>query len=228
MEDRLNPLVNDLLQVCTTGDSDGSLVVHLTPLLQQPEFLQSEIFYRVLKTFGIDPSEEKVERFERLIQSPIGTTEEIGSGIHALKDRNSIMVYPAPELSLSHAVIQPGSELQTPFGTIAVSTPMPVPATYSADRNIEYIDAARLHGTFTLRSWEEGDWFVPLGCNGRKKISDFFSDEKVPRYRKSTIPILESDGAIVWICGKRLDDRFKLTTDSHAAIQLTYHPLHQP
>jgi tRNA(Ile)-lysidine synthase len=59
----------------------------------------------------------------------------------------------------------------------------------------------------------------------KKKLSDFFTDQKIPRYQKSSIPVLESDGIIVWICGKRLDDRFKLTDRTQTAIRLTCQPL---
>ncbi len=89
---------------------------------------------------------------------------------------------------------------------------------------VEYVDAERLGQHLVLRSWHAGDWFIPLGMKTKKKLSDFFTDQKVPRYQKTSIPVLESDGTIVWICGRRLDDRFKLTEHTRTAIRLTYQP----
>ena len=75
----------------------------------------------------------------------------------------------------------------------------------------------------TLRSWKEGDAFMPLGMKSKKKISDFFVDEKIPVYEKPHIPILETkDGDIVWVCGCRIDDRFKVTRDNAACMKLQF------
>ncbi|HTP12711.1 MAG TPA: tRNA lysidine(34) synthetase TilS, partial [Bacteroidota bacterium] len=82
--------------------------------------------------------------------------------------------------------------------------------------------------SLVIRSWRDGDWFVPLGMRGRKKLSDFFGDEKISVREKNRIPILESDDRIVWVCGRRLDDRFKITQETRRAIKLTYSPTTSP
>ena len=77
-----------------------------------------------------------------------------------------------------------------------------------------------------LRSWQDGDWFIPLGMKTKKKVSDFFVDEKVPLVQKRIVPILESDGAVVWICGRRLDDRFKMTPETQSVVKLEFNLPH--
>ena len=47
--------------------------------------------------------------------------------------------------------------------------------------------------------------------NQRKKLSDFFIDEKVPNYLKKQIPILVSRDEIVWVCGYRISNKVKIT-----------------
>jgi tRNA(Ile)-lysidine synthase len=74
-----------------------------------------------------------------------------------------------------------------------------------------------------LRSWRRGDAFQPLGARGRKKVSDFFTERKVPRGRRQSIPILERDGDIIWICGMRLDRRFRVTARSGDIALVSYH-----
>jgi tRNA(Ile)-lysidine synthase len=88
----------------------------------------------------------------------------------------------------------------------------------------EYVDADAL-GTheLILRSWKEGDTFVPLGMKSAKKISDFFIDTKVAIYDKRAVPILTTKtGEVVWICGYRLDDRFKITNATTRALRLSF------
>jgi tRNA(Ile)-lysidine synthase len=87
---------------------------------------------------------------------------------------------------------------------------------------VEFVDAAKLGDRLVLRSWRNGDWFIPLGMKTKKKVSDFFVDEKIPLVQKRDIPILESDGSVVWICGLRLDDRFRITPETKSVVRLEF------
>lgn len=74
------------------------------------------------------------------------------------------------------------------------------------------IDAGLLQYPLTLRAWQQGDHFHPLGMKTRKKLSDFFIDQKVPLHQKNGIPVLvNGNGDIIWIGGYRPDDRYKVT-----------------
>lgn len=78
--------------------------------------------------------------------------------------------------------------------------------------NVAWIDHAKLEFPLQIRKYQEGDFFYPLGMKGRKKLSDFFIDEKfsIPQKRKTYV--LVSQGKIVWIIGHRIDNRFKITS----------------
>ncbi|MBS1520375.1 MAG: tRNA lysidine(34) synthetase TilS [Bacteroidetes bacterium] len=74
------------------------------------------------------------------------------------------------------------------------------------------IDIDLLIYPLTLRHWEEGDHFHPLGMKTRQKLSDFFVHQKVPLHEKSRIPLLvNGNDEIIWIGGYRPDDRYKVT-----------------
>lgn len=87
-------------------------------------------------------------------------------------------------------------------------------------RKIAALDHALLQFPLKVRPWKEGDWFVPLGMNGKKKISDFLIDEKVPANLKSRVMVLTSDKSIVWIMGYRLDNRFKVTGKTEKIVEI--------
>ncbi|MGV3589832.1 MAG: tRNA lysidine(34) synthetase TilS [Adhaeribacter sp.] len=87
-------------------------------------------------------------------------------------------------------------------------------------RNIAALDLNLLQFPLKIRPWKEGDWFVPLGMNGKKKLSDFFINEKIPVNLKSKIMVLTSDKSIVWIIGHRLDNRFKVTDKTEQVLEL--------
>ena len=81
----------------------------------------------------------------------------------------------------------------------------------SNDPAYAYLDANLIQYPLTIRRWKEGDYFYPLGMQGRKKISDLLIDMKMPLPEKDNIYILEMNGKIIWIIGLRIDDRFKVT-----------------
>jgi tRNA(Ile)-lysidine synthase len=74
------------------------------------------------------------------------------------------------------------------------------------------IDTDLLIYPLTLRPWQQGDRFYPLGMKAYKKISDFFISQKVPLHQKNEIPLLiNGNGDIIWIGGYRPDERYKVS-----------------
>ena len=63
----------------------------------------------------------------------------------------------------------------------------------------------------TVRGWREGDRMRPVGLGGTKTLQDLFTDRKIPRALRRTLPIVEAGGQIVWVAGVALDERFAAT-----------------
>ncbi len=77
------------------------------------------------------------------------------------------------------------------------------------------VDAELLIYPLTMRAWQQGDNFKPLGMKTRKKLSDFFISEKVPLPGKGEVPLLvNGNDEIIWIGGYRLDERYKVTKNT--------------
>ena len=72
-----------------------------------------------------------------------------------------------------------------------------------------------------LRSFRPGDRFVPLGMKGSRKVKDFFIDMKLPSRERAAVPILTSGGRIVWVCGLRKDDRFKINDKTRRVLRIS-------
>ena len=64
------------------------------------------------------------------------------------------------------------------------------------------VDAAALGDVVTVRGWRDGDRMRPLGLGGTKSLQDLFTDRKVPRELRRTLPLVEAPtGEIVWVSG---------------------------
>jgi len=90
--------------------------------------------------------------------------------------------------------------------------------------NEAYLDKAKIQTPFLVRKWKQGDYFYPLGMQGKKKVSDFLIDQKISALEKEKIYLLcDAKDNIIWIIGKRLDDRYKVTDNTSEIIKVTQH-----
>ncbi len=87
-----------------------------------------------------------------------------------------------------------------------------------ADQSTACVDAEKLTFPLVLRKWKPGDHFYPLGMKQKKKLSDYFIDNKYSILDKENKLILESQDKIVWIIGDRIDNRFKVTRSTKKVL----------
>ena len=87
----------------------------------------------------------------------------------------------------------------------------------------ERFDADALGTGLFVRTWQEGDRFQPLGMTGEKKLQDFFVDEKVPRRKRSRVPLVcATDGRIAWVVGHRIAEPFKVTKQTRRVLAVRF------
>lgn len=86
--------------------------------------------------------------------------------------------------------------------------------------SVAWFDACKVEFPFILRKWKEGDVFQPLGMNGKKKLSDFFTDLKLNQFEKEDVWVIESNDKICWIVGKRLSNHVKITPKTTKIIKI--------
>lgn len=88
------------------------------------------------------------------------------------------------------------------------------------EKHIAALDYDKLTFPMRLRNWQQGDHFMPLGMEGRKKVSDFLIDEKVPVNLKRNLLVMLSGDEIVWLVGWRIDNRYKVTPATKTVYQI--------
>ena len=88
------------------------------------------------------------------------------------------------------------------------------------------MDADKMKFPFVCRRWRQGDWLVPLGMKGKKKVSDLFTDLKYDTLEKEAAVMLvdtQTEGLaeqqhIAGLLGVRIDDRYKVTSCTKTAL----------
>ena len=87
-------------------------------------------------------------------------------------------------------------------------------------RNIGYFPKEKLSFPLLVRARENGDRFKPYGMNHKKKIKDFFIDQKVDRYKRDEIPLIISNNDIIWVVGYRQSDDYKIGKEDREFIKI--------
>jgi len=103
------------------------------------------------------------------------------------------------------------------FKSVDVTADFVIPKKSSA----AVFNLGKLTFPLVLRPWHQGDWFVPFGMTGRKKVSDFLIDQKVPLHHKQNVYVLESGGQIIWVVGYRTDNRYRVDKECGKIFQIS-------
>lgn len=146
------------------------------------------------------------------------------AGWELLKDRTQFFLR-KKENDPSEAVYYLGQEqkeLCVPGGSFSRMEASP---NLAKDRRTACLDAGSLNWPLVVRKWRAGDWFCPLGMQGkRQKLQDFFTHQKMTRFEKEQVWILQSGADICWVAGHRLDERFKVSEGTTQIVCLEWKP----
>lgn len=134
-------------------------------------------------------------------------------------DRVCLIVAQNANTFASYSIEKEG-EIDSPFHLSIKKMEVGSNFSFSRDSQCVHIDADKVEFPLIVRNWKEGDKFRPLGMKGWKKLSDFFVDQKMSQTDKENCWIMESAGNIVWIVGRRVDDRYKCTKETTRVLEM--------
>jgi tRNA(Ile)-lysidine synthase len=169
--------------------------------------------YQLLKDFNFTEWDD----ITNLLEAQSG--KQIFSETHRLiKDRNYLLLTELTVEMRSEIIIsEKESKVEMPLGIINFKT---INQINKSNALTIYVDKDQLKFPLTLRKWEEGDFFYPFGMKGKKKLSKYFKDEKLSLVDKENVWLLTSENEIVWVVGKRADDRFKITESTTKILKI--------
>lgn len=183
------------------------------------------IVYEIIKDFSF--TSHQTDEVVNLLKSESG--KYISSISHKIiKNRNWLIIASVNTLQANHVLIHE-SDHKVDFELGALKLKMnhyEINQTSNIKRQTSEmtatLDAANITFPLLLRKWKQGDYFYPLGMQKKKKLSRFFIDQKISVADKEKIWLIESNKRIVWIIGKRIDDRFKITDKTKKILTIEF------
>lgn len=140
-----------------------------------------------------------------------------------LKDREYLLLSEINKETTSKpattiSVLNHHSKIATNLGNLYFETTNNITKTAA---NIVFVDKDLLKFPLCIRKWEKGDYFYPLGMQGKKKLSKFFKDEKYSILEKEKALVLCSGEDVVWLINARADNRYKVTENTKSILKIT-------
>lgn len=204
---------------------DGRVELNRNALSQMHQFLQGELIERALSelTDRRTLPQAAVERVRRLLTAETGTRQSVAGTITAIADRTHLVL---SDESTLHTVYLPLFKLGTyQIGrvTITLEEIDRNDVRLGANPNIEYFDYDKLPYRLFLRTWQAGDRFAPIGMDGRQVlVADYLTNAKLSDYDRRTAVVLATATDIVWLCGYRMSEHYKLSNDTRRIIRATF------
>jgi tRNA(Ile)-lysidine synthase len=148
-------------------------------------------------------------------------------GIRVIKDYATVILTSEAPIMLNPCTLNlPGETILKEAGILIKASEAEFEESGAAaltaglSKSLGVFDADILQFPLTARPRKDGDFFYPLGFGKRKKLQDFFVDQKVPRDERNRIPLILSGDDIIWVVGHRADERFKVTEKTKRVVQL--------
>ncbi|QEC51147.1 tRNA(Ile)-lysidine synthase [Anseongella ginsenosidimutans] len=174
------------------------------------------ILYQLIKPFGFAAGQSR--DILNACQSQPG--KQFFSATHQLiKDRGYLIIIPLQNTSGQGLLQNEALSFEKMFEAEILRAE---DAGTSPGAGTAFLDYEKLQLPLTVRYWQDGDRFHPLGMKGSKKLSDFFVDQKIPLHLKGRIPLLLSGKEIAWVAGYRIADPFKVTEGTKKVYRIKF------
>ena len=181
----------------------GEKVISISALLD--ETAPSSLLFELLHPYGFNSSQIK-----DIYQSLFGQS---GRRFHSsqwevLRDRDSLILHSFSGEETDH--VPP----TLTYETVDITPEFIIPR----DKHIACLDADKVTLPLTVRKWQVGDKFTPLGMKGKKNVSDYLTDRKFTLFQKGHQYVACQGDKIVWLIGERIDNAYRIDADSKRAL----------
>ncbi len=195
---------------------DNETRISIDILQKQPS--PSLVLYELLTPFGFN-SKVIEQIFQHLSAEP--GKRFFSSSYQLIKDRSYLIVAPIKSTDEEIFLINEGDYVVESPLKITIKKGLVADCLIPKTNCVATLDLQKLSFPLKLRRWKNGDWFVPFGMKGRKKLSDFFADKKYSLLDKENCWLLvDCTDTIVWVVGERTDNRFRITEQTTFYYQL--------
>jgi tRNA(Ile)-lysidine synthase len=163
---------------------------------------------------------EAAQRLIRTAQS--GKKLRLPHGVVILKEQRDLVIMLEQERPRApDMIIVPGpGRYELPSWSIDLEVEVVTGPEIEHRWNDLEVHLAALRFPFHLRPRKAGDRMTPFGMRGRKKLSDLYTDRKIPMRMRDRYPVFEDTEGIFWVPGLATAERTRVSGRTRRAVRL--------
>ncbi len=208
------------------AEGEGRLAV--CGLQEFPPVRRRRVILEALKRWlpGAPLTHTSTETIEQLLAAQPGRRVEMKQG-SIWRERDELLFTrstPSQDHPSSYS-FRVGDSLNLPHGILSSELLSVRPGSLDSGSPYHiYLDAEYLESELTVRPWQPGDRFQPLGMSHSKKLSDFLTDTKVPPSARKQVSVVCSGDCIVWVVGLRIAHEARIRPETSRIARFTFVP----
>jgi tRNA(Ile)-lysidine synthase len=176
------------------------------------------IMHEIFKSFGF--AAHHIPELKKLFEAPTG--KYISSDqFRVLKNRTWLLIEPIVEQEQTIRIVEQADSQLVLNNCVLKIQKVAAGHDITNDSQHALLNMNKLKFPLVVRKWKAGDYFYPLGMKKKKKVSRFMTDIKLSLTEKEQQWVVESDKKIVWVVGRRIDERFKIEENTTNRLLLT-------
>jgi tRNA(Ile)-lysidine synthase len=217
-------IVTKTMMKLITRKTDARIELFLSPLEAMDKVILRRVLRRAIDaTKGLRGMEFiHIESIIDLIKhGQQGNRLYLPRGLRVIKNYSTLVVTSEPPQRIETSTLNlPGEAVFKESRAVIRASIEDKVDSHGDGKTMVIFDADKTGPVLTVRAREKGDFFYPMGFGKRKKLQDYFVDEKVPKDERDSVPIVVSGNDIVWIAGYRGDERFKVSQKTKRFLKL--------
>jgi tRNA(Ile)-lysidine synthase len=223
-DEYLEIIVTKTLMRLFSRKNDGTIELFLTPLAA----IEKPVLRRLLRR-AVDAAKglrgisfTNIEDIIDLIRNgKAGDSLDLPKEIRVIREYSILKISTLKHVKINKYKLEPPCDISIRETGAVLKAVYEEKSANPPDKKEEVLlDEGLLKFPLTVRPRKAGDHFYPAGFGKKKKLQDFFVDEKVPRDMRDSVPIVLSGDDIVWVAGYRADERFMATDKTEKVLRL--------
>ena len=202
-----------------TGWKNSRRIIRQTEYTKIPKALRDNVLHEILcETAGRrkDIEEVHVQMLRDLFTKQVGKRIDLPYGVTAIRTYEGVRFEKnIPEASYA------GDENE--LFSIRVFAREPGNVTFPEKIYTKWFDYDIIKNTVKIRHRIAGDSIVINRYGGRKKLKQYFTDQKVPQEDRDKIWIAADGDEVLWIVGYRQSQKYQITEKTTKILEIQYY-----